>query len=138
VGVQLNIRVRRKSEGRTFGKESAASDLRSDLCRPNCRMKIKITKIKITSERRSAILTLSLWETPELCDGTGRDSDEAVGQSADEPSDSPLRPDRGPYRRTAPASPTGSVFNSKSGYAASQKGGMFGKESVASDLRHFT
>jgi hypothetical protein len=36
-------------------------------------------KIKITSERRSAILTLSLWETPELCDGTDRDSDEAVG-----------------------------------------------------------
>ena len=26
----------------------------------------KITKIKITSERRSAILTLSLWETPEV------------------------------------------------------------------------
>jgi hypothetical protein len=26
-------------------------------------------KIKIPSERRSAILTLSPWETPELCDG---------------------------------------------------------------------
>jgi hypothetical protein len=29
-------------------------------------------KIKIPSERRPAILTLSLWETPELCDGVSQ------------------------------------------------------------------
>jgi hypothetical protein len=37
VGVELNIRVRRKFEGGMFGKKSVASDLRSDWCRPNCR-----------------------------------------------------------------------------------------------------
>jgi hypothetical protein len=42
-------------------------------------------------------------------DGTGRDSDDAVCQLADEPADPPLSSDRGPGCRTAPAAPTGSA-----------------------------